>query len=94
MHRHGGPAVRRLPQGAAVLPRDSDGMGPLRGEARAVDQVHGLGGQRIHLAVRQEFLDGLPGLRALTHELPKRLHVGPREPGRHRLDGLSLLVEE
>ncbi len=94
MHRHRDLAVRRLAQGPAVLPGDADGVRSLLGKARAVEEVEGLREQRIHHAVGQGFLDGLPGPRALAHELPERLHVRPREPRGHRLDGLPLPVEE
>lgn len=91
-HRH--LAVRRLPQGPAVLAGDADGVGALFGEARGVEQVHGLWEERIHHGPGQGRLDRLPGPGALVHELAEGLRVGPGEPGGHRLDGLPLAIQE
>lgn len=87
-------AVRRLPEGPAILPGHPDRVGPLLREAGAIDEVDGLREQRIDHRMRERLLDRLPGPRTLVHELPERLHVGPREPRRHRLNGLALPIEE
>jgi hypothetical protein len=100
--RDGALAVGLLPEGAAILPLDADGVLALLREGGVVDHEdpRRVGELRRHLGpIAPEHGELVPG--ALAEELLQRLvGVGDVEPGRqgdaggHRLDALAVAVGE